>query len=92
MARRGGSGPRVNCYHRPTKHDLIAAALNQVLGTYGVEAIAADDCNVFAPPAIEYLNTGDTYALTLVYVRGKWKVSSWGDEVERLEAGGEVFS
>jgi hypothetical protein len=35
-------------------------------------------------PAIEYCNTGDTYANTLMYVSGKgYRVGCWGDIVER---------
>lgn len=45
-------------------------------------------------PSIEYLNTGDTYAPTLLHLdgvtsggrstgRGRWAIGSWGDIVER---------
>lgn len=45
-------------------------------------------------PSIDYLNTGDTYTPTILYLdgvtesgratgRGRWAVGSWGDIVER---------
>ena len=77
------------CYHPPSKHDRIACALNEALSLHGVEAIPADDCNVFDPPAVEYLNAGDPYVSTLLYIRGRWRVGCWGDVVERMEAGQE---
>lgn len=51
------------------------------LGTFGVEHIAAG--SNAKSPAIDYLNTGDSYDLTLLYVRGRFRVGCWGDIVER---------
>jgi hypothetical protein len=35
-------------------------------------------------PAIEYVNSGDTYKVTLLYVHGRgFKVGCWGDIIER---------
>ena len=50
-------------------------------GTFGVERIAKGHNQ--RSPAIEYLNAGDTYATTLLYVRGRFRVGCWGDIVER---------
>lgn len=69
------------CYHPPSRHERTACALNEVLGAYGVEAIFGENCT---EPVLEYLNMGDTYDATLCYVDGRWRVSSYGDEVERL--------
>lgn len=51
------------------------------LGTFGVEYIPAG--NNRRSPAIDYLNTGDPYELTLIYRSGRFAVGSWGDIVER---------
>lgn len=69
------------CYNRPSKHELIACALNEALETCGVEAVFEDDASW---PTLEYLNMGDTYAVTLTYSGGYWRVESWGDAAERL--------
>lgn len=55
------------------------------LGTYGVEG----DCEENGEDhiTIQYLNTGDTYGLTLCYYRGRFVVSSWGNTVESLSHG-----
>lgn len=60
-------------YNPHARHYLKMLAIDQLLGTYGVEG----DEN------IEYCNTGDSYALTVIYHEGRFKVSSWGDVVER---------
>lgn len=66
-------------------------AINELLGTCGTEAIRGEWqngywCNIVAV----YCNTGDTYALTVIQVRGEsmWNrsrfiVSTIGDFVER---------
>ena len=60
------------CYNDPEIHIIKLFAIDEILHTYGVEG--EDD--------IEYCNAGDTYALTVMYVKGYWKVSTLGDEVE----------
>ena len=74
-----------SCYNRPSRLDRIMECLNEVLGTYGVEAIG--DSQTYGPPA-EYLNAGDTYAATLVFDRlvGNFKLTSWGDWLEKNES------
>jgi hypothetical protein len=60
--------------------------------TYGAEFIGRGDGP--RSPSIEYLNTGDTYDATILYLDGvtesgrstgcgRWAVGSWGDIVER---------
>ena len=67
-------------------------AIDKLLGNYGVEAITGNWqngywCNIVAA----YSNAGDTYALTVMHVRGGWQdegkfiISSFGDFVERNE-------
>ena len=58
------------------------AIADEILETYGVEYIPAGRGK--RSPAIEYCNTGDTYALTLCYISGVgYRVTSWGDIVEQ---------
>jgi hypothetical protein len=55
---------------------------DEILGTHGVEYIPAGKGR--KSPAVEYCNTGDSYALTLCYISGQgYRVTSWGDIVER---------
>ena len=51
------------------------------LGTFGVEYIPAG--SNAQSPEITYLNTGDSYDLTVLYVNGHFTIGSWGDIVER---------
>lgn len=68
-------------------------AVNDLLGLHGTEAIRGEWQNGYWCDIVAaYCNTGDTYALTVLHVRGDWSgspgrfiVSSWGDFVERNE-------
>jgi hypothetical protein len=51
------------------------------IGTFGVEHIRAGHNR--RSPAVEYLNSGDTYDLTLLHINGRFSVGCWGDIVER---------
>lgn len=51
------------------------------LGTFGVEYTPAGSNR--RSPAITYLNAGDTYESTILYIRGRFRVGTWGDVVER---------
>jgi len=71
---------RVNeCYNRPTDADIRLHALNGLGGFYGVEGI-----EVGFNDYIDYLNAGYAYTATLLYYKGRFYISSWGDEVERI--------
>lgn len=73
-------------YHSSMWRVTVALhAMDQIMGTHGVEALGPpDDRDGYAPP-YEYLNTGDTYAATLIYKRASdaLRIGSWGDIVER---------
>ena len=60
---------------------LLAEAACPDLGTFGVEGIQQGHNR--RSPAIDYLNAGDTYTTTLMYVRGRFVVGDWGSIVER---------
>ena len=51
------------------------------LGTFGVEHLYAGRGR--NSPAITYLNAGDAYEWTILYVRGQFLVGCWGDIVDR---------
>lgn len=59
-------------------------AMDEVLGSYGVEALGPGRSGDYAPP-YEYLNMGDTYAATLIYKRSSdaLSIGSWGDIAEK---------
>lgn len=69
------------CHNSPSLHDMKMNAADELIGTYGVEFIPRGQ-NAQSP-SIEYLNAGDTYAATLMFVRGSFVVGCWGDIVER---------
>lgn len=69
------------------------AAIDKLLGAFGTEAIRGEWQNGYWCDIVAaYCNTGDTYALTVLQVRGEgsWQrsrflVTTWGDWVERNE-------
>lgn len=68
------------CYNPPTLAQLRMVALDACAETYGVEAVWRRGNGALA---FEYLNTGDTYAPTIVrFASGTYAVKSWGDIVE----------
>lgn len=55
-------------------------AIDRLLANHGVERIALRN----GQTAFHYTNTGHTYAATVIlYPSGTFRVSSWGDIVER---------
>ena len=68
-------------YHPHALSTLRLEALNAVLETYGVEFIPAG--HDAKSPAIEYCNAGDSYAVTILRVNGRYRVGCWADFVER---------
>lgn len=65
--------------------------IDKLLGTYGTEAIRGEWQNGYWCDIVAcYCNTGDTYAVTVMQIRGEYSfqssrfiISSWGDWVER---------
>lgn len=67
-------------------------AIDKLLGNHGTEAIRGEEWQngYWGDIVAVYSNTGDTYALTVIHVRGdgwnpqgRFIISSWGDFVER---------
>ncbi len=55
-------------------------AIDRLLGMHGIERIHEKNGEL----AFTYANSGDTYAATVIlYASGTFRVTSWGDIVER---------
>ncbi len=77
-----------SCYNPLPAKDTKLAALSELLGMHGVECIQGDWWDhYYGDNVAEYLNTGDSYAATILldHQRGKWLLTSWGDFVETME-------
>ena len=68
------------CYTPPLTHDIRLHCLNAIdRELHGVEAIEST-----AGQYADYLNTGDTYAPTVIYWRGAYRVQSIGAFIETM--------
>lgn len=81
-------------YHPHDTHTLVIEALNEYLDTCGAEYIGEVDMR--DGPPVEYLNTGDSYAATLVWYRDGYRghsyhVQSWSEAIEICERRGETM-
>lgn len=65
-------------YNPPRIADVKLAILDKLANTCGTESFQVKNTDW-----CDYLNAGDTYAPTLVYFRGRYRVSSWGEIAER---------
>ena len=67
------------CFYRPSKHEIILCALNEVLGGHGVESLIEDGSIIAS-----YVNVGDPYKETVVldYETGEFCLTSYGDFYE----------
>lgn len=79
------------CWGEPRRSEIKLAALDELLGTYGVEPLRIEGAFVdryYYDIVASYLNTGDTYSHTLLldHERRRWKLTSWGDFYEAYEA------
>ncbi len=73
-----------SCYHAPDNVTLTLHACDVLLGTCGVDHIGA--VHMTKGPPYLYLNTGDSYALTLFYARDsrRFRLRSWADVADRM--------
>lgn len=67
-------------YHQHKTNTLRMEALNDASGLHGVECICSHSGEY-----AEYLNTGDSYADTIIYWRGSYRCQSFGDFIETME-------
>ena len=63
---------------------LALEAVNELMELYGVEYIASKDDTMHEVQGVEYINTGETYNLTMTYDYRDdlWRISSWGNYIE----------
>lgn len=80
------------CYHKPSEHEQILRACDDLLDGCGVEALAIEDeqhtdNGVRHCPPFSYVNFGDPYVTTLArdHERGQWVIAGWGDLLEEYE-------
>jgi hypothetical protein len=78
------------CYNMPSRGDIRAAILDELLDTCGVEYLFKTSeglsswCSLPSDELIlTYCNAGDTYATTLIRYRGRWQIGCYGDVAER---------
>ncbi len=77
-------------YHNPKLEHAQLLLLDAIIGTCGIEVLNSpeNDCQDSWnwTPDFEYLNTGDTYALTIMYSHSedKYFLASWGDVAEAI--------
>lgn len=92
LIREALTGFELEAGHRSHSEAAHLARLDAILGTYGVEGIfqwkagGSVDVINYDPDEVldvQYCNAGDTYALTLLYWRGKLCVGDWGTIVEQ---------
>ena len=78
------------CYNEPSQPEQVMCALDEILETFGVEAVTVEGAwvdrfhgNIVAT----YCNSGDTYDATVVYdsEAGEYLITSWGDFLEDWE-------
>lgn len=74
------------CFHRPLNFVVRLHALNTAGGFHGAETLESA-----AGEYAEYLNAGDTYAPTVIYWGGRYRIQSVGDFVETMERRGVEF-
>lgn len=76
------------CYYHPNWYDVRLTVLDSIdPGLHGVEGIESNNGEWAT-----YLNTGDTYAPTLIYWRGRYRVQSIGDFIESMEKRSVYFA
>lgn len=70
-----------SCYHPLDVSTTKLSIASEITECHGVEYIRSG--RGAKSPSIEYVNTGDSYAPTLMWTGGRYRVGCWGDIVER---------
>lgn len=60
--------------HVSHDHARHLEKIDKILGNCGVEGMVTPD--------VQYSNTGDTYAMTILYFENKLRIGDWGSIVE----------
>ena len=78
---------RKSCYGSPMTYIMRMTALNEAARCHGIESHQATNGEF-----VTFLNTGDSYADTIIYWRGTYRVQSIGDFIERMERQNVIFN
>lgn len=82
-----GTARHLECLNPPKSWDVRMHCLNALdAGFHGLESVETSKGEYAS-----YLNTGDCYAETVIYWRGRYRVQSVGDFVEAQERRGVTF-
>ena len=77
-----------SCHNLPGSDELVMQALDELLGMCGVEPIRTEEWidPYYGDIRAVYLNTGDTYAGTIVldHKKCRYMLTTYGDYVESL--------
>lgn len=82
-----GDNRRRECFSPPDTDSLRMYVLEAAANTHGIESVVASN-GWWA----DYLNTGDSYAPTVIYWNGRYRVQSLGDFIETMERRGIRFN
>ncbi len=84
--------------HISHDHAAHLDRIGAILKTYGTEGMLLDrhgedrsgDCSMRdVRHDVQYCNTGDTYAITILYYNGRLMIGDWGSIAERCEGGND---
>lgn len=73
------------CYNRPRCSEVAMQVLSEVIGGFGVEGLEKSDSHGDGRYSdyIDYINTGDTYSVTILRDGSRYWIGTWGDVAER---------
>ena len=74
------------CFTMPKWYDIRLTCLNEAGNFHGVEGYESSNGNW-----VTFLNAGDSYAPTIIYWRGTYRVQSLGSFIETMERQRIVF-
>lgn len=82
-----GEKRRAECYHAPKTYDIRMHCLDAIEPRlHGLESMESSTGEY-----ADYLSAGDSYAPTLIYWRGSYRVQSVGSFIETMERQGVHF-
>lgn len=69
------------CYNILTLLDLKLSTINEIMEAHGVEYTPAGRNK--KSPSISYVNMGNPYVPTIMWIKGRYRVACWGDVIQR---------
>lgn len=77
-----------HCYNIPSTQELILEAIDDIIDGHGIDSLYAHDDEFHDTPMGQYINMGDIYATTIVYVDNEYLITTLGDYIEYAESKG----